>query len=98
MRAIRELGRIKHARHPVGDVGVGVERRAVERKADATHADAFDVALVLAEHAGNAIAAQLVLSDGDTDYLSVSGLDPDYWELSLNTLLIYNAAATEAVY
>jgi CelD/BcsL family acetyltransferase involved in cellulose biosynthesis len=47
--------------------------------------------IYLAEHDGNAIAAQLVLSDGDTDYLSVSGLDPDYWELSLNTLLIYNA-------
>jgi CelD/BcsL family acetyltransferase involved in cellulose biosynthesis len=45
----------------------------------------------LAEHGGNPAAAQLVLSDGHTDYLSVSGLDPSYWELSLNTMLIFNA-------
>ena len=45
----------------------------------------------LAEHDGNPVAAQLVLSDARTDYLSVSGLNPDYWELSLNTMLIFNA-------
>jgi CelD/BcsL family acetyltransferase involved in cellulose biosynthesis len=47
--------------------------------------------IYVAEHAGNPVAAQLVLSDGRTDYLSVSGLNPSYWELSLNTMLIYNA-------
>lgn len=52
--------------------------------------------IYLAEHDGRAIAAQLVLSDGRNDYLSASGLDPLYWELSLNTTLIYNALA-EAV-
>lgn len=50
----------------------------------------------LAEHGGKAVAAQLVLSDAHTDYLSVSGLDPRYWDLSLNTMLIHNAL-TEAV-
>lgn len=52
--------------------------------------------MYLAEHEGRAIAAQLVLSDGHNDYLSASGLDPLYWELSLNTTLIYNALS-EAV-
>jgi CelD/BcsL family acetyltransferase involved in cellulose biosynthesis len=47
--------------------------------------------IYLAEHAGNPVAAQLVLSDARTDYLSVSGLNPRYWELSLNTMLIFNA-------
>lgn len=45
----------------------------------------------LAEHGGDPVAAQLVLSDARTDYLSVSGVDPDYWNLSLNTMLIFNA-------
>lgn len=45
----------------------------------------------LAEHAGDPVAAQLVLSDARTDYLSVSGLNPRYWELSLNTMLTFNA-------
>jgi CelD/BcsL family acetyltransferase involved in cellulose biosynthesis len=47
--------------------------------------------IYLAEHAGDAVAAQLVLSDARTDYVSVSGLNPRYWELSLNTMLIFNA-------
>jgi CelD/BcsL family acetyltransferase involved in cellulose biosynthesis len=47
--------------------------------------------IYLAEHTGNPVAAQLVLSDGSTDYLSVTGLDPLYWELSFNTMLVYNA-------
>lgn len=45
----------------------------------------------VAEHGGRQIAGQLVLSDGATDYLSITGLDPEYWELSLNTLLVYQA-------
>lgn len=45
----------------------------------------------LAEHAGVPVAAQLVLSDGTTDYISVSGLDPKYWDLNLNTMLIFRA-------
>jgi CelD/BcsL family acetyltransferase involved in cellulose biosynthesis len=47
--------------------------------------------IYLAEHAGEPVAAQLVLSDGNTDYLSVTGLNPLYWELSFNTMLVYNA-------
>jgi CelD/BcsL family acetyltransferase involved in cellulose biosynthesis len=50
----------------------------------------------LAEHAGDPVAALLVLSDGRTDYISVSGLNPRYWELSLNTMLIFQAL-TEAI-
>jgi CelD/BcsL family acetyltransferase involved in cellulose biosynthesis len=45
----------------------------------------------LAEHEDRPVAGLLVLSDGDTDYVSLTGLDPDYWNLSLNTLLIYEA-------
>lgn len=45
----------------------------------------------LVEHAGVPVAAQLVLSDGTTDYLSVSGLDPKYWDLNLNTMLVFMA-------
>lgn len=45
----------------------------------------------LAAHDGRDVAALLVLSDGDTDYVSVTGLDPAYWDLSLNTVLIYQA-------
>jgi CelD/BcsL family acetyltransferase involved in cellulose biosynthesis len=45
----------------------------------------------LAEHAGIPVAAQLVLSDARTDYVSVSGLNPEYWDLSLNTMLVFNA-------
>jgi CelD/BcsL family acetyltransferase involved in cellulose biosynthesis len=45
----------------------------------------------LAEHDGRAVAAQLVLSDGHSDYVSVSGMDTDYWHLGLNTLLIFEA-------
>jgi CelD/BcsL family acetyltransferase involved in cellulose biosynthesis len=47
--------------------------------------------IYLAEHAGTPVAAQLVLSDANTDYLSVTGLSPLHWELSLNTMLVYNA-------
>ncbi|WP_156687069.1 GNAT family N-acetyltransferase [Mycobacterium sp. Marseille-P9652] len=47
--------------------------------------------IYVAEHASEPVAAQLVLSDGRTDYVSVSGLDPRYWDFSLNTMLIYNA-------
>jgi hypothetical protein len=35
-----------------------------------------------------------VLSDGKTDYLSLSGLDPAYWNYSLNTLLVYESMKT----
>ncbi len=45
----------------------------------------------VAEHAGTSVAAQLVLSDGSADYMSVSGLDPKYWDLNLNTMLIFRA-------
>ncbi len=45
----------------------------------------------LAEHSGVPVAAQLVLSDGSADYISVSGLDPKYWDLNLNTMLIFKA-------
>lgn len=45
----------------------------------------------LAEHNGDPVAALLVLSDGTTDYISSTGLNPEYWDLSLNTLLIFNA-------
>ncbi len=45
----------------------------------------------LAEHFGEPVAALLVLSDAGTDYLSVTGLNPDFWELSLNTMLIFQA-------
>lgn len=45
----------------------------------------------LAEHRRRPVAALLVLSDGGTDYISATGLNPDYWELSLNTMLIFNA-------
>lgn len=50
----------------------------------------------VAEHRGKPVAAILILSDGATDYLSVTGLDPAYWPLSLNTMLLYQALA-EAV-
>jgi CelD/BcsL family acetyltransferase involved in cellulose biosynthesis len=45
----------------------------------------------LAEHAGIPVAAQLVLSDGSTDYISASGLNPQFWDLNLNTMLIFRA-------
>jgi CelD/BcsL family acetyltransferase involved in cellulose biosynthesis len=45
----------------------------------------------LAEHAGHPVAGLLVLSDGRTDYLSATGLDPRYWDLSLNTMLVFRA-------
>jgi CelD/BcsL family acetyltransferase involved in cellulose biosynthesis len=45
----------------------------------------------LATNAGTAVAGMLVLSDGDTDYISVTGLDPRVWSLSLNTLLTFEA-------
>ncbi|MBV9092091.1 MAG: GNAT family N-acetyltransferase [Mycobacteriaceae bacterium] len=50
----------------------------------------------LAEHDGEPVAALLVLSDGNADYVSVSGLNPRYWDLSLNTMLIFQAL-TEAI-
>lgn len=50
----------------------------------------------LAEDDGRAVAALLVLSDGTTDYISSTGLDPAYWDLSLNTLLIFQALETAA--
>ena len=50
----------------------------------------------LARHNGVVVAGQLVLSDGGTDYLSITGLDPAYWALSLNTLLIFEAMAYAA--
>jgi Acetyltransferase (GNAT) domain len=37
------------------------------------------------------VAALLVLSDGTTDYLSLSGVSPSYWPLNLNTLLTLEA-------
>ena len=45
----------------------------------------------LAEHDGEPVAALLVLSDGHGDYISATGLDPRFWELSLNTMLIFEA-------
>jgi CelD/BcsL family acetyltransferase involved in cellulose biosynthesis len=47
----------------------------------------------LAQHKDDVVAALLVLSDGDTDYLSVSGFDPGYWSLGLNTALTFEALA-----
>jgi len=79
------LGKVEHA-----DMLRGMESaflvEAVRKLAEDGLARVY-----LAEHAGNPVAAQLVLSDGRTDYLSVSGLNPRYWELSLNTMLIFNA-------
>lgn len=37
------------------------------------------------------VAGLLVMSDGSTDYVSLTGLDPVYWDLNLNTLLIFEA-------
>lgn len=51
----------------------------------------------LAENAGRPVAAQLVLSDGTVDYISVSGLDPNYWDYNLNTMLIFKAVQTAVV-
>ena len=50
-----------------------------------------------AERDGRPIAAQLVLSDGYGDYASISGFDPDYWDLGLNTMLIYEALVAAIV-
>lgn len=44
-----------------------------------------------AEHRGTPVAAQLVLSSEGSDYMSITGMDPDYWSLSLNTMLIFEA-------
>ena len=47
----------------------------------------------VAAHDGRDVAALLVVSDGDTDYVSITGLDPDYWDLNLNTLLLFEVFA-----
>jgi hypothetical protein len=47
----------------------------------------------LAKHREAAVAALLVLSDGSTDYVSLSGFDPRYWSLGLNTALTFEALA-----
>ncbi len=51
----------------------------------------------LAEHSGVPVAAQLVLSEGSADYISVSGLDPKYWDLNLNTMLIFKAVQAAVI-
>jgi CelD/BcsL family acetyltransferase involved in cellulose biosynthesis len=83
-------GKIEHA-NKFGSTEIAFLLEAVENLAQ------YDLARVhLAEHNGEPVAALLVLSDGRTDYISATGLDPRYWELSLNTMLIFQAL-TEAV-
>jgi CelD/BcsL family acetyltransferase involved in cellulose biosynthesis len=77
-------GKVEHSDH-LGGIQSAFLAEAVRNLA------AYGLARVhLAEHTGQPVAAQLVLSDGHTDYVSISGLNPSYWELSLNTMLIFN--------
>jgi CelD/BcsL family acetyltransferase involved in cellulose biosynthesis len=50
----------------------------------------------LAQHSRVPVAAQLVLSDASTDYISASGLNPQFWDLNLNTMLIFKAVQSAA--
>ncbi len=50
----------------------------------------------LARQRGRAAAALLVLSDGDTDYVTLTGMDPEFWELGLPTILLADALSHAA--
>lgn len=50
----------------------------------------------VARHRGRTAAALLVLSDGDTDYVALSGMDPEFWELGLPTALLADALSHAA--
>jgi hypothetical protein len=87
----RMAGKVQHRNSVEGAPDGGLRARgrpgAVQGRLARVH---------LAEHQGRAVAGLVVLSDGDTDYLSLSGLEPRYWDLNLNTLLVWEALIRSA--
>ena len=81
----RMAGKVEHR-----DIFGGSESDFLRQAAKSLAAEGL-AQVQLAEHDGNPVAALLVLSDGQTDYISATGLDPEYWDLSLNTMLIFHA-------